>query len=75
LDNCEHLLDQVAELVSALEARSRVTILARRGGLGLRGEHLIAAFPVAGRGGGVVRARADDAGMVVAAADPGWNGS
>ena len=73
-DNCEHLLDQVAELVSALETRCRrVTVLATsREGLGLRGEHLMTVRSLSAVAGAeLFAARADDAGVTVAASDPG----
>ena len=73
LDNCEHLLDEVAELVSALEARCRgVTILATsREGLGLRGEHLMPVGSLSTvEGAELFAARAEDAGVTVAASDP-----
>jgi predicted ATPase len=74
LDNCEHLLDQVAVLVGALESRCRgVTILATsREGLGVRGEHLMAVGSLSpAEGTALFVARADDAGVVVATPDPG----
>jgi predicted ATPase/class 3 adenylate cyclase len=74
LDNCEHLLDQVAILVAALESRCRgVTILATsREGLGVRGEHLMVVGSLsAGEGALLFAARADDAGITLSAADPG----
>jgi predicted ATPase len=74
LDNCEHLLDQVALLVSALESRCRaVTILATsREGLGVRGERLMAVGSLStGEAAELFVARADDAGVAVAAEDPG----
>jgi predicted ATPase/class 3 adenylate cyclase len=74
LDNCEHLLDPVATLVAALEARCRgVTILATsREGLGVRGEHLMAIGSLLPADGATLfAARADDAGVAVAPSDPG----
>jgi predicted ATPase len=73
LDNCEHLLDEVALLVSMLESRCRgVRILATsREGLGARGEHLMAIGSLsATEGAALFAARADDAGVAVAASDP-----
>src|SRR5262249_45021421 len=66
LDNCEHLLDEIAVLVSALESRCRgVTILATsREGLGVRGEHLMAVGSLSAvEAAELFVARADDAGV------------
>jgi predicted ATPase/class 3 adenylate cyclase len=73
LDNCEHLLDEVAGLVSAIESRCpSVKVLATsREGLGLRGERLVpvGSLPAA-EAADLFTARAHDAATEVVASDP-----
>lgn len=72
LDNCEHLIDEVADLVSVVESRcSGVTVLATsREGLGLRGERLleVRSLPMA-EAARLFVARAGAAGTDVAVTD------
>lgn len=74
LDNCEHLLDEVAELVEAIMAScAGVRVLATsREGLALRGEHIVAVPSLGpGEGASLFALRAQAAGAEVEAGDAG----